>query len=45
MTKVLDLWDIQGNVVRPYGRFGFPVARYLLLNVRDGRLGRQWLRG
>jgi deferrochelatase/peroxidase EfeB len=43
MTKVLDLWDIQGNVVRPYGRFGFPVARYLLLNVRDGRLGRQWL--
>jgi deferrochelatase/peroxidase EfeB len=43
MTKVLDLWDIQGNIVRPYGRFGFPVARYLLLNVRDGRLGRQWL--
>jgi deferrochelatase/peroxidase EfeB len=43
MTKMLDLWDIQGNVVRPYGRFGFPVARYLLLNVRDGRLGRQWL--
>jgi deferrochelatase/peroxidase EfeB len=45
MTKVLDLWDIQGNVVRPYGRFGFPVARYLLLNVRDGRLGREWLAG
>jgi deferrochelatase/peroxidase EfeB len=45
MTKELDLWDIQGNVVRPYGRFGFPVARYLLLNVRDGRLGRQWLAG
>ena len=43
MTKVLDLLDIQGNVVRPYGRFGFPLARYLLLNVHDSKGGRDWL--
>ncbi len=43
MTHALDLSDIQGNVVRPYGRFGFPMARYLLLNVRNGTMARQWL--
>ena len=44
MTKTLDLLDIQGNIVRPYGRFGFPLARYLLFNLRDGRRSRDWLR-
>jgi deferrochelatase/peroxidase EfeB len=44
MTKELDLCDIQGNVVRAYGRFGFPIARYLLLNIRGGDRGRQWLK-
>ena len=43
MTKALDLCDIQGNVVRAYGRFGFPVARYLLLNISEGVGGRSWL--
>ena len=43
MTKALDLCDIQGNVVRAYGRFGFPNARYLLLNISDGPGGRSWL--
>jgi deferrochelatase/peroxidase EfeB len=43
MTKQLDLCDIQGNVVRAYGRFGFPIARYLLLYVSDGAGGRNWL--
>ena len=45
MTKALDLCDIQGNVVRAYGRFGFPIARYLLLNIREGVGGRRWLTG
>lgn len=36
MTKVLDLLDIQGNVIRAYGRFKFPVARYIFLHVREG---------
>jgi hypothetical protein len=43
MTKELDLCDIQGNVVRAYGRFGFPIARYLLLHISDGPGGRNWL--
>ncbi|MGB5834552.1 MAG: hypothetical protein WBG92_21550 [Thiohalocapsa sp.] len=41
-TTHLDLADIQGNIVRPYGRFGFPMARYYFLRVdpaqaADGR--------
>lgn len=34
MTKQLDLLDIQGNVIRAYGRFGYPVARYVMINFR-----------
>lgn len=29
MTKQLDLLNIQGNVICAYGRFGFPVGRYV----------------
>ncbi|MCW5649606.1 MAG: peroxidase [Ramlibacter sp.] len=43
MTKQLDLLDIQGNVVRAYGRFGFPAARYVCLNVRDAERGRAFV--
>jgi Dyp-type peroxidase family len=32
-TTHLDLADIQGNLVRAYGRFGFPCARYYFLRV------------
>ncbi|GAB6141046.1 peroxidase [Methylosoma difficile] len=40
MTQQLDLLDIQGNVIRAYGRFGFPVARYVFLNIREPAKGR-----
>jgi len=43
VTKVLDLHDIQGNIVRAYGRFGFPVARYIFLQIRDGDKGRAFV--
>lgn len=43
MSKLLDLYDIQGDVVRPYGRFGFPFARYVFFNIRDGQKGRAFL--
>src|SRR5436190_49469 len=36
VTKALDLLDIQGNVIRAYGRYSFPVARYVFLRVNDG---------
>lgn len=43
VTKVLDLLDIQGNVVRAYGRYSFPVARYLFLRVNNGDSGRAFV--
>lgn len=35
MSKELDLADIQGNILQPYGRQGFPVARCILLHVNE----------
>ncbi|WP_295393098.1 hypothetical protein [uncultured Thiodictyon sp.] len=43
MTKELDLLDIQGNVLRVYGRFRYPVARYVFLNLRDSAKGRAFV--
>ncbi len=43
MEKQLDLLDIQGNVIRAYGRYNFPVARYLFLNIRDGQRAREFV--
>ncbi len=43
MQKELDLLDIQGNVIRAYGRFNFPFARYVFLNIRDHRRGREFV--
>ncbi|GAA0765070.1 peroxidase [Ideonella azotifigens] len=40
MTKQLDLLDIQGNLVRAYGRFGYPLARYVFLAVHQPAAGR-----
>ena len=43
MTTQLDLLDIQGNVIRAYGRFGYPVARYVFLNIRNAAAGRDFV--
>lgn len=43
MTKQLDLTDIQGNVLRSYGRASFPLARYVFVNIRDGARGREFI--
>ena len=43
----LDLADIQGGILRAYGRQGFPKARYFFLTIRDADKGREfveWLR-
>lgn len=40
MTRELDLPDIQGNVIRPYGRVGYPVGRYVFYNIQDATRGR-----
>ncbi|HLY81104.1 MAG TPA: hypothetical protein VKQ70_17120 [Caulobacteraceae bacterium] len=38
--RELDLADIQGGILRAYGRLGFPKARYFFLTVKDGQKGR-----
>ena len=43
MTRALDLHDIQGTVIKAYGRHGFPKARYLLFRVHDGAAGRRFV--
>lgn len=43
MTSKLDLRDIQGNIMRAYGRFGYPHARYLLFHFRQAGAGRQMI--
>lgn len=43
MTKSLDLMDIQGNVIRAYGRFNFPLARYVFLRIHNGKKGRAFV--
>jgi Dyp-type peroxidase family len=43
MKRALDLADIQGNIVRPYGRFGFPVTRHLFFNIGKPEAGRAFV--
>lgn len=39
----LDLSDIQGNIVKPYGRSGFPFTRHVFFNVTDPLAGRRFV--
>lgn len=39
----LDLHDIQGNIIKGYGRYGFPKARYVFFNINDEKAGRIFL--
>lgn len=39
----LDLRDIQGNIHRPYGRFGFPHSRHFFFAIKDVRAGRDFV--
>jgi deferrochelatase/peroxidase EfeB len=43
MSAPLDLADIQGGILRAYGRQGFPKARYLFFTVRDPKKGRNFV--
>lgn len=43
MTTVLDLADIQGGILRAYGRQGFPKARYFFLTIRNPVKGRRFV--
>lgn len=39
----IDLHDVQGNIVKGYGRYGFPVARYVFFRIGDGLAGRRFV--
>jgi Dyp-type peroxidase family len=39
----IDLHDIQGNIIKAYGRYGFPKGRYVLFTVNDGEAGRAFI--
>lgn len=43
MSDLLELADIQGNILSAYGRLGFPKARYLLVHVGNGAVGRAFV--
>jgi deferrochelatase/peroxidase EfeB len=43
MISQMDLGDIQGNIVKAYGRYGFPVARYVFYRVNSAEVGRQFV--
>ena len=43
MSKKLDLYDIQGNICKGYGRYGYPKARYSFLRFSDAKQGRLFL--
>lgn len=43
MTTSLNLNDIQGNIVRAYGRFSFPFARYFFLHISNPEAGRKFV--
>jgi hypothetical protein len=43
MKITLDLHDIQGNIVFGYGRWGYPLSRYLLFKFNNGEKARDFV--
>jgi len=43
MTRTLELADIQGNIVRAYGKNNYPKARYFFLHIDEAAAGRRFV--
>ncbi|MDQ6963193.1 MAG: hypothetical protein Q9M28_11825 [Mariprofundaceae bacterium] len=43
MSTHIDLNDIQGNIVKGYGHFGYPKARYIFYRIKECKAGRQFV--
>ncbi len=41
----IDLHDIQGNIIKGYGAYGFPFSRYVLYRVASESAGRAFVAG
>ena len=44
MSEHLDLNDIQGNIVKAYGRYGYPMARYFFFRIRRSVGAREFVK-
>ena len=42
-TQYIDLEDVQGNIVKGYGRYGYPVARYVFFTFIEPNISRHFL--
>ncbi len=40
----VDLHDVQGNIIKGYGRYGFPVARYVTYRINAAVAGRTFIK-
>lgn len=45
MSTNIDLNDVQGNIVKGYGHFGYPKARYIFYRIHDEHAGREFVQG
>ncbi len=43
-TNYIDLDDVQGNIVKGYGRYGYPFARYVFFEFTKPQTGRNFLK-
>lgn len=43
MDTALDLHDIQGNIIKGYGRYGYPKARYVFYTINNEKKARLFL--
>lgn len=43
MKARLDLHDIQGNIIKAYGRYGYPMSRYLFFKIRRSTGARKFV--
>lgn len=44
MKAQLDLHDIQGNIIKAYGRYGYPMSRYLFFKIRRSAGAREFVK-
>ena len=44
-TSYIDLDDIQGNIVKGYGRYGYPFARYVFFKFEAPQAARNFIKG
>jgi len=43
MSASIDLHDVQGNIVKGYGHYGYPKARYIFYRIDDEQEGRKFV--